>query len=69
MSALFIVLPLALLVVFAAVIAYTWAARQGQYDDLTTPAIRMLHDDEESANGRAPESDRPDAPPPGGEEN
>ena len=46
MSALFIVLPLALLVVLAGVGAYLWAARRGQFDDLTTPAIRMLHDDE-----------------------
>lgn len=47
MSVLFIVLPLALIVVFAAVLAYLWAAKRGQFDDLTTPAIRMLHDDEE----------------------
>jgi cbb3-type cytochrome oxidase maturation protein len=46
MSVVFIVLPLALLVVFAAVLAYTWAARRGQFDDLTTPAMRMLHEDE-----------------------
>lgn len=46
MSVVFIVLPLALLVVFAAVLAYTWAARRGQFDDLTTPAMRVLHEDE-----------------------
>jgi cbb3-type cytochrome oxidase maturation protein len=46
-SVVFIVLPLALLVVFAAVIAYTWAARRGQFDDLTTPAMRVLHEDGE----------------------
>jgi cbb3-type cytochrome oxidase maturation protein len=46
MSALFIVLPLALLVVLVGVGAYLWAARRGQFDDLTTPALRMLHDDE-----------------------
>ncbi len=46
MSVVFIVLPLALLVVFAAVVAYTWAARRGQFDDLTTPAMRVLHEDE-----------------------
>ncbi len=46
MSVLYIVLPLALFVVFVAVIAYVWSARSGQFDDLDTPAIRMLHDDE-----------------------
>ena len=46
MSVLYIVLPLALFVVFIAVIAYVWSARSGQFDDLDTPSIRMLHDDE-----------------------
>ena len=30
-----------------AVGAFAWAARRGQFDDLETPAIRMLHDDDE----------------------
>ena len=47
MSVVLIVLPLALLVVLAAVVAFLWAARHGQFDDLTTPALRMLHDEEE----------------------
>ena len=46
MSVIFIVLPLALVVVLIAVIAYVWSARNGQFDDLDTPAVRMLHDDE-----------------------
>lgn len=46
MSVLFIVVPLALIVVLAAVVAYIWSARAGQYDDLDTPAVRMLHDDD-----------------------
>ncbi len=45
MSIIYIVLPLALLIVLAAVLAFTWAARRGQFDDLDTPALRMLHDD------------------------
>jgi cbb3-type cytochrome oxidase maturation protein len=45
-SVIFIVLPLAVLVVLAAVAAYLWAARRGQFDDLTTPALRVLHDEE-----------------------
>ncbi len=47
MSVLFVVLPLALLLVAVAVWAYIWSARGGQFDDLDTPAVRMLHDDEE----------------------
>ena len=47
MSALFVVLPLALLLVSFGVVAFLWAARRGQFDDLDTPAIRVLHDDDE----------------------
>ena len=46
MSVLFIVLPLALVIVGAAVAAFIWSARDGQMDDLETPAIRVLHDDD-----------------------
>ena len=45
MSVIFIVLPVALVVVLAAVVAFLWAARRGQFDDLTTPAIRAIQDD------------------------
>ena len=47
MSVIFLVLPLALVVVAAAVAAFVWATRRGQFDDLETPALRMLHDDDE----------------------
>jgi cbb3-type cytochrome oxidase maturation protein len=46
MSVMFIVLPLALLFAAGAVWAFIWAVRSGQYDDVQTPAIRMLRDDE-----------------------
>ncbi len=48
MSVIYIVLPLALVVVLAAVIAYVWAARSGQFDDTTTPSVRPLIEDDEA---------------------
>ncbi len=45
MSVLYIVVPLASVVVAVAVGAFLWATRQGQFDDLETPAVRALHDD------------------------
>ena len=56
MSVLFIVIPLVLLVVLAAVLAYIWAARRGQFDDLETPALRILHEeaDEQTGASRKP---------------
>lgn len=46
MSVFYLVVPLALLLVFAAVLAFIWAARRGQFDDLETPALRMVPDDD-----------------------
>jgi cbb3-type cytochrome oxidase maturation protein len=44
MSVIYLVLPLALLIVGGAVLAFVWSAKSGQYDDLETPAVRVLHD-------------------------
>lgn len=44
MSVIYIVVPLALIIVGGAVLAFVWSARTGQYDDLDTPAVRVLHD-------------------------
>jgi cbb3-type cytochrome oxidase maturation protein len=52
-SVIYVVLPLAIIIVGAAVWGYVWAARRGQFDDLDTPAVRMLRDDE----GRVKEQD------------
>lgn len=46
MSVLYIVVPLALVLAAAAVGAFIWSVRHGQLDDVDTPAIRMLHDDD-----------------------
>lgn len=46
MSAIYIVFPLAIVIAIGAVLAFVWAVRDGQMDDLETPASRMLHDDE-----------------------
>lgn len=48
MSMIYIVLPLAIVLAILAVGAFIWAVKRGQYDDLDTPSVRMLHDDEPS---------------------
>ena len=45
MSVMFILLPLALLLAGVALLVFIWAARTGQFDDLETPALRILHED------------------------
>lgn len=46
MSVIYLLVPLALLVGGLFVAAFIWATRRGQFDDLETPAVRMLFDDE-----------------------
>lgn len=43
---MFVLLPLALLFAAAALGVFVWAALSGQYDDLHTPAVRILHEEE-----------------------
>ncbi|MCB9030235.1 MAG: cbb3-type cytochrome oxidase assembly protein CcoS [Deltaproteobacteria bacterium] len=46
MDIIFVLLPISVFIAVCAVIAYVWSVRSGQYSDLDTPSIRMLHDDE-----------------------
>lgn len=43
---MFVLLPIALLFSAAAVGVFLWASASGQFDDLETPGVRMLYDDE-----------------------
>jgi cbb3-type cytochrome oxidase maturation protein len=45
MNVIFLLLPLALLLALVFVLFYLWAARHEQFDDLDSPARRMLLDD------------------------
>lgn len=47
MSVIFIVLPLAIILAIAFVIAFSWCVRSGQYDDVDTPALRILDTSDE----------------------
>lgn len=49
METIFVLLPLALLIATIAVGFFIWAASSGQFDDLETPAVRILFDDEDVA--------------------
>jgi cbb3-type cytochrome oxidase maturation protein len=60
MSVLYIALPVALALGGLAVLAFVRAARRGQFDDLQTPAIRMLYDDVQATQTSPP----PPASPP-----
>lgn len=45
MNALLLLIPLSLLLLVAAVWAFSWAVRNDQFDDLDTPSIDILAGD------------------------
>jgi len=46
LSIIYILIPLGLVVLGSAIAAFFWAVRSGQYDDLESPAWRILLDDD-----------------------
>jgi cbb3-type cytochrome oxidase maturation protein len=61
-TVLFVVFPLAVLLSALAAVAFIWATGRGQFDDLDTPAVRLLCDD--LAARRNPSASKPDGDPP-----
>ncbi len=46
MNGLIILIPVALVLGAAGLVAFLWALRSGQFDDLDGAAVRMLGDDD-----------------------
>ncbi len=57
MDVIYILVMLGVLLVAAAVGAFVWSVRRGDMDDLETPALRVLFDDDADARPRAPAAD------------
>jgi cbb3-type cytochrome oxidase maturation protein len=47
MKIVMILVPVMLILVALGVLLFSWAVRNGQYDDLEGPAHRILYDDDE----------------------
>ena len=54
MNILLALIPVSLLLLVAAIWFFLWAVKRGQFDDLDTPALDMLREDDRPAP--APES-------------
>jgi len=48
MSILLLLVPISLVLLGIAIAAFIWAVRGGQYEDLETPALSILADDDET---------------------
>lgn len=45
MSVIFLLIPLSILFAIAFLFAFVWSVRSGQYEDTTTPSMRVLLDE------------------------
>ena len=61
MSILLVLIPISLLLLGIAIAAFVWAVKRGQYDDLDTPALDILIDNERPAPRPASQGDVNDA--------
>ncbi len=48
MSVIYVLVPIAILIAAGFVVAFVLTVRSGQLDDLDTPSVRMLFEDDES---------------------
>jgi cbb3-type cytochrome oxidase maturation protein len=46
MNSLLILVPISLVLLGIAIAAFVWAVRRGQFDDLDTPPLDILRDDD-----------------------
>lgn len=63
MNVLFVLVPLALLLAGAGVAAFVWSVRNGQYDDVETPAMRILMEDDVPGPTSETDADSDEDPP------
>ena len=59
MIILLMLVPLSLMLLALAMGAFVWAVRKGQFDDMDTPALDVLHDDEQVRSPNATASPAP----------
>jgi cbb3-type cytochrome oxidase maturation protein len=65
MRILIVLIPISLVLLGVAIGAFIWAVRRGQFDDLETPAIAVLADDDlQPGRARSEPSARNGQPPP-----
>ncbi|ADV26196.1 cytochrome oxidase maturation protein, cbb3-type [Pseudoxanthomonas suwonensis 11-1] len=62
MRILLLLIPISLVLLGVAIAAFVWAVKRGQFDDLDTPALDILEDDDRPAPPRT--QPREGGPPP-----
>jgi cbb3-type cytochrome oxidase maturation protein len=66
MTIIYVLIPIGLVLLALGIWAFFWASGSGQYDDLESPAWRVIMDDDSRPPGsREPDADREDSGKPG----
>ncbi len=63
MDIIYVLIPLSILLISIAVLVFFWAVKGGQFDDLDSPAHRILFDDDDEPVKPDSASSTPDQPP------
>lgn len=63
MAALYVMIPVAMIIVAIAIWIFFWAVDSGQFDDLDSPAHSILFDDTEPFADKHKAEDDPSEPP------
>jgi len=63
MEALYILIPLSVLIIFIAIWAFFNMSDSGQFDDMVGPALRILQDDDRPQATPSPSASQQDAAP------
>jgi len=56
MNVIYLLIPLGLGLLALSIWAYFWAVRSGQFDDLDSPGVQILLDDDRAPPPEAPDS-------------
>lgn len=59
MTVLYILVPVAIVLVIVAICIFNWAVNDGQYDDLDSPAHSILFDEDDPAHLSASQRSEP----------
>lgn len=60
MSVIFLLIPLSILAATGFLLAFIWAVRSGQYEDTSTPSMRVLLDDPSKKQTKKDLSSKPE---------
>lgn len=61
MDIIYILVPLSIVLISIATLIFFWAVRSGQFDDMESPAHRILFDDDDDPASNQPASTQPAA--------